>query len=126
MIHRSQLVAIALAGMLLAACIPDTGRPETCDEPSVALEVTLVEERLEPGNPAVCQGQDVTITVDVQRDGILHLHGYDDVLPAREVRAGTSEEFVFTAGRIGEFVIALHTTDGPAEATAGVLTVHER
>jgi hypothetical protein len=73
----------------------------------------------------VCRGQQVTITFTIQRDGILHLHGYDDLLQAREVRAGQTVDFKFTAAHAGQFPIALHTTDGPSETTVGTLIVNE-
>ncbi len=56
---------------------------------------------------------------------MLHLHGYDDQVPATEVRAGQETVFAFDAVRSGQFPIALHTTDGPAEIDVGTLTVHE-
>jgi hypothetical protein len=118
-------IPIALLTAVLAACVPSTNLPTTCHDPSVAFAATLVEERLEPATFDVCRGQQVTITFTIQRDGILHLHGYDDLLPAREVRAGQTVDFAFEAVHAGQFPIAVHTTDGPADATVGTLIVNE-
>jgi hypothetical protein len=73
----------------------------------------------------VCRGQEVTIRVTVERDAVFHLHGYDEELPAREVRAGEDVTLTFAATRAGQFPIEIHTTDGPAEAQVGTLVVHE-
>ena len=110
---------------LLVACVPSTVLPEDCDAPDVTRGSTLTGEQLEPATIEVCRDQQVTLEVEVERDGILHLHGYDDQTPAVEVRAGETTELAFTAVRAGQFPIALHTTDGPAEATVGTLIVHE-
>jgi hypothetical protein len=119
------LVVTALASMALAAgCVPDAGLPSTCHDPSVRFEATLVEERLEPANFAACRDQEVTIAFTIERDGILHLHGYDEDVPATSVHAGDEVDFTFVA-KAGAFPIALHTDDGPAEVTVGTLTVHE-
>jgi hypothetical protein len=118
-------IRIALLTMALAACVPSTSLPATCHDPSVALAATLVGERLEPATFHVCRGQRVTITFTIQRDGILHLHGYDDQLGAQEVREGQTIDFSFEAVRAGQFPIALHTADGPAEVDVGTLVVNE-
>lgn len=110
---------------ILVACVPQVVLPATCNDQSVMLHAAFVDERLEPATLEVCRDQQVTLMVDAQRDGILHLHGYDDQAPATEVRAGRTLTLEFTAVRSGQYPIALHTTDGPAEATVGTLIVHE-
>jgi hypothetical protein len=119
------LATAALLGTLLTACVGDAGLPETCHDPSVNFTATLSGEQLEPATFDACRGQAVTITFTIERDGVLHLHGYDDQVPAAEVRAGQETVFEFDAVRSGQFPIALHTTHGPAEVTVGALTVHE-
>jgi hypothetical protein len=108
------------------ACVPQVQLPGTCDNPSVVLHATLADEQLTPRTLEVCRHQHVTLEVDVQRDGVFHIHGYDDQASAIEVRDGATLKVVFTAVRSGQFPIALHTTDGPAEVTIGTLIVHER
>lgn len=123
--HRRAAALLALAAFL-AACVPPTVLPETCDDPSVTLQATLVEERLEPSPLEVCRDQRVTLEVAIERDGVFHLHGYDDQVAATEVRSGETLELTFTTVRSGQFPIALHPADGPAaELTVGVLIVHE-
>ena len=119
------LAAPALLAAVLTACVGDAGLPATCHDPSVSFEATLSDEHLEPASFDACRGQEVTITFTIERDGVLHLHGYDDQVPATEVRAGQETVFEFDAVRSGQFPIALHTTDGPAEVNVGTLTVHE-
>lgn len=123
--RHAWLAAVMLLAALLAACVGDAGLPSTCHDPSVDFAATLSGERLDPAELNACRGQTVTITFTVNRDGVLHLHGYDDQVPATEVRAGQETVFDFDAVRSGVFPIALHTTDGPAEVTVGTLIVHE-
>jgi hypothetical protein len=117
--------ALVLVAAILTACVPQVVLPATCQEPSVVLHATLAAEQLTPGTLEVCRDQRVTLTIDVQRDGIVHLHGYDDEVAATEVQAGETLDLEFTAVRSGQFPIALHTQDGPAEVTVGILIVHE-
>jgi hypothetical protein len=119
------LVLAVACQAALAGCVPDVGLPATCQQPAVSFETTLSGQRLEPATFDVCRDQRVTITLDVQKDGILHLHGYDDLVGAKEVRAGQRFELVFTAAHVGQFPIALHTLNGQAELTVGTLTVHD-
>jgi hypothetical protein len=122
---RALLGVAMLLAALLTACVGDAGLPPTCHDPQVAFAATLSDEHLEPASFDACRDQAVTITFTIERDGVLHLHGYDDQVPATEVRAGEETVFAFDAVRSGQFPIALHTTDGPAEVTVGALTVHE-
>jgi hypothetical protein len=114
-----------LPAAIVGACVPQVDLPATCDDPSVTLHATLADEHLTPATLEVCRDQRVTLVVDVQRDGVFHLHGYDDQAAATEVRAGQTLSLELTAVRSGQFPIALHTTDGRAEATIGTLIVHE-
>lgn len=117
---------VLLAAAALTGCAGGVQRPDDCAAPSVERAATLTSDyRLEPNAIAVCRGQQVTLEVDVQTDGVLHLHGYDDQTSAQEVTAGTPLTMTFDAVRAGQFVIELHTSDGPAELDVGVLTVDE-
>jgi hypothetical protein len=118
-------ILIAVLTAALSACVPSTNLPATCHDPSVAFSATLVDERLEPATFDVCRGQQVTLTFTIQRDGILHLHGYDEELGAQEVRAGQTLDFGFEAVRAGQFPIALHPADGHDELDVGTLIVNE-
>lgn len=120
--------AATLAGTVLlatAACVPATSLPEDCDTASVQRQATLSGESLDPSSIQVCKGQQVTIDFTIQRDAVLHLHGYDAQVPAQEVHTGETVTFAFDADQAGEFPIEIHTHDGPAEATVGTLVVNE-
>jgi hypothetical protein len=123
--RQLNLIPLALLWVMLAACVPSTSLPATCHNPSVAFAATLTEERLEPATFDVCRDQQVTITFTIQRDGILHLHGYDDQLAATQVRAGQTIDFSFEAVRAGQFPIALHPADGSEETDVGTVVVNE-
>ena len=114
-----------LVAAIVGACVPQVVLPATCTDPSVTLHASLADEHLTPGTLEVCRDQRVTLVVDIGRDGIFHLHGYDDQVAATEVRAGETLDLEFTAVRSGQFPIALHPTSGPAEVTIGTLIVHE-
>ena len=119
--HRAPLLAL----LCLAACVPAGNVPDDCGEAAVVREATLVERRLEPATLEACRDQEVTIELVVQQDAIFHIHGYDAEAPAQSVEAGKTVTIAFEAVRAGQFKIAIHTSDGPAEATVGTLVVHE-
>ncbi len=119
-------IPVLLALMLsLAACVEASGVPDDCGAPAVTREATLADGRLEPATLEVCRGQEMTLVLSVEMDAVFHIHGYDAEAPAREVAAGEELRITFQAVRAGQFPIAIHTTDGRAEADVGTLTVHE-
>ena len=111
------LLAVALAGCL-------DGDPDCAALPT-RIELTLTADRLTPTNPAVCRDREVTLVVTSEVDGVLHIHGYDDQVPATTVTAGEVTELVFTAARSGQFPIELHTDENTQGAGLGIFTVHE-
>ena len=117
--------AIVLAAAIIVGCVPQQTLPPTCHDPAVTLHATLGDEHLEPSILEACRGQKVTMSVVIERDGIFHLHGYDAQTSATEVRTGQTLNLEFEAVRSGQFPIALHTTDGPAEAIIGTFIVYE-
>lgn len=121
---RPILAIAGLVTVLLSACVSES-RPPTCNEPDVTLELTLTADSLTPTDPAVCRGQEVTLLVDSQVDGTLHIHGYDEQVPASTVTAGEELRLEFTASRPGQFSIEMHTDARPQGASVGVFTVHE-
>lgn len=123
---RPRLLALVALCALLVACVDDN-RPddEACAAPSITLDVTLTEESLTPTDPAVCRGQEVTLSVTPEVDGVLHIHGYDAAVPATEVRDGQAVQLEFTADRSGQFPIELHTAEDSQGVSVGVFTVHE-
>ncbi len=122
--HRILVTAgAALIGLSVAGCVQQPAKPSDCGEPSVKRNATLTSDGLDPRNIDVCRGQQLQLTVKIQADGVLHIHGYD--AQAKEVRVGQTITFDFTAVRSGQFVIELHMQAQPNGLNMGVLTVHE-
>ena len=120
------VASLAFAGLLVpaTACVQQSDRPSDCDASHVERSATLNDGGLDPDAFDVCKGQAVTITITVQRAGELHLHGYDDQVPAQEVAVEDEIELAFTASRAGQYPLELHT--GQDEIEIAILTVHER
>jgi hypothetical protein len=116
--------ALLLVVALTASCVPQADLPADCSASAVQRQATLAGEGLKPPSIDVCRGQQVTLVINVQRDGVLHLHGYDVELPETELHAGTTAHLGFTAVRSGQFPIELHSADG-TEVEVGIFTVHE-
>ena len=117
-------IVLAILSLLISACVQDN-RPESCDADEVTVELELTAEALSPSDPAVCRGQEVTLEIASEVDGIIHIHGYDEAVPATEVAAGQDLSLTFTAERSGQFPIELHPADDPAGVSVGVFAVHE-
>jgi hypothetical protein len=84
--------AILIVAAIIAGCVPQQPLPATCNDPAVTLTATLADEHLDPGVLEACRGQQVTLSVKIERDGIFHLHGYDDQSSATEVRGRADAE----------------------------------
>ena len=119
---RLSFVAGMLLAVALAGCI---GGDPDCAALPTRIELTLTADRLTPSSPAVCRDREVTLVVTSEVDGFIHLHGYDDEVPATAVTAGEVTELVFTASRSGQFPIELHTDENTVGVALGVFTVHE-
>ena len=117
---------LGLAGILLAAtaCVQQSGLPSDCGASQVGRTATLSNGGLAPDSFDVCKGQAVTLSINVHVAGTLHLHGYDDQVPEKEVAVGDVAKLTFTASRAGQFPLELHT--GTDEIELAILTVHER
>lgn len=122
---RRALVLMAIV-LVLAACVEDT-RPqgESCEAPTIEVALTLSEDGLQPASPSVCRDQEVTLAITSSVDGVVHIHGYDDWVPATEVVAGEDLELTFVAEKSGQFRIELHPADDPRGVELGIFTVHE-
>lgn len=118
------LAFLAVSLALITGCIADT-RPDTeiCAQAAVTLDARLTDERLEPSNLDVCRGQVVTLRVAAERDGFLHIHGYDE--QAAELLPGETVVFQFVVERSGQFPIEVHTNEATQGTELGVFTVHE-
>jgi hypothetical protein len=119
---RATLLAGLLVVVALAGCI---GGDADCAALPTRVELTLTADELTPASPSVCRDREVTLVVTSEVDGILHIHGYDDEVPATEVAAGEVTELVFTTRRSGQFPIELHTDENTQGVALGVFTVHE-
>ena len=109
----------------LAACVTEN-RPETCDEDATTIELTVSAAAMEPNDPAACRAQRVTMIVHSEVDGVFHIHGLDDVVPATTLAAGEEVTLEFIADRSSQYPIELHASDDPQGVTIGIFTVHER
>ena len=116
------LSLIAAGLLILAGCTPSDA---ACAAESVTLEATVTDEVMDPSALAVCRGQEVTLELHSQTDGVFHLHGYDEQVPATSLTPGQTTALVFTAEVAGQFIIELHAHSGQGEAEIGILTVNE-
>jgi hypothetical protein len=122
-VHRFRVWLLAsICAIVLAAC---AGGGVDCGSMPSDIELTLTAEALSPSSIAVCRGDDVTLTVDAEVTGVLHIHGYDAEAPATNVTEGEALDLRFSAGRSGQFPIELHTDENTQGVNVGLLTVHE-
>ena len=120
----SRWPALFVAGLLfVGGCTPSAAGP--CDATSVALEATVTDEAMDPSALAVCRGQDVTLELHSQTDGVFHLHGYDEQVPATSLTPGQTTTLEFSADAAGQFIIELHARSGESEVEIGIFTVNE-
>ena len=122
---RSLLLRIVLALVTTTALAACVGGSPGCEAVPAEIELTLTADTLTPSDPAVCRGSDVTLTVTVEVDGVLHIHGYDAEVPATPVTQGEVVELAFTAERSGQFLIELHTDENTQGVNVGLFTVNE-
>ena len=119
---RRAVASVALTGLLAAGCVGGTA---DCGALPERYELALTDDALTPSAPAVCRGDEVTLTVRSEVDGVFHIHGYDEQVLATEVVAGETAELAFTAARSGQFAIELHREGSPEGVAVGIFTVHE-
>jgi hypothetical protein len=91
----------------------------------VALEATVTDEAMDPSALAVCRGQEVTLELRSETDGVFHLHGYDEQVPATSLTPGQTTILEFSAHAAGQFIIELHARSGEGEVEIGIFTVNE-
>lgn len=118
-----RLAGIAvLVTILVTACVPSGSG---CEDLPDRVDVSVTADGLDPTQPSVCRDRDVTLVLDSEVDGVFHIHGYDEQVPATTVTAGETLELSFTTARSGQFPIELHTDDEPQGIDVGILTVRE-
>jgi hypothetical protein len=120
------VIATAVAIVGLSACVSQQQTdPSACAQAAVTLTATLpATGKLQPENLNVCEDQQVTLTVTAERNGAVHLHGYDDQNAEVEVTPGKDSTLAFTANHVGQFVLEFHPADGSDESQVGLLTVN--
>jgi hypothetical protein len=116
---------LAVACVLLAGCVDD-GRPATCDAVAVTVELTVSADGMDPNPVSVCRGQEVSLELRPEVDGVFHVHGLDAVLPATTIAAGEPVTLTFTPDQTGQFPVELHPADDPQGISIGIFTVHDR
>lgn len=118
-----RMALVTMVAAILSGCIED-GRPAACEGPT-EISLALTAGALTPADPSVCRDQGVTLRFESEVDGVIHIHGYDDAVPATAVVAGETLELGFTATRSGQFPIELHLGGDPRGAEIGIFTVRE-
>lgn len=83
-----------------------------------AFAVTVSGNRMAPQTITVKQNDSVTLTVTVDRDEEIHLHGYD---LKHEIKAGGSATYQFKADKSGNFDIEIEDSS----TTIGHLVVNQ-
>ena len=89
---------VILTTALAAAC--GSAEPE-----EVEISVSLRDKQMTPETIQVSQHDTVTLKIDSDAPGSLHLHGYNI---EQAVTLGTIEDFVFAADATGRYRIAFH------------------
>jgi hypothetical protein len=127
MVRPTRLIlGILLAtGGTLAGCV-DADRPGTCAADAVTLEVTVAADGMEPNPAEICTGQDVTLSLRPEVDGVFHIHGLDAHVPATTIVDGEPLDLTFRPDRSGQFPVELHPADDPRGIAIGIITIYER
>lgn len=132
--HASPIIGgrPALAAVLMSLTVGTVGcvesseaAPGACAAAAVEVELTLTTSLLSPDDPTACRGQEVTLRIDSDVEGVLHVHGYDAELIPIDVSPEGTTEISFDATRSGQFPIELHSVQDSDGSTVGILTVHE-
>jgi hypothetical protein len=117
-------VLLALGGSL-AGCV-DANRPEACRAHTVIVEITVAADGMEPNPAEICTGQDVTLSLRPEVDGVFHIHGLDAHVPATTIADGEPLDLTFVPDRPGQFPVELHPADDPRGIAIGIVTIYER
>ena len=80
------------------------------------IAVKLTAGQLDPGTIKVGQNDTVTLKIEADQPGSVHLHGYD---LEQDVASGDIIDFVFLADASGRFRIAFHAAGVDHHQTSG-------
>ena len=101
---------VSLSGLWLAAVLPPilllTAACEGGIPAAVEVPVKVELDSLTPETIKVKQGDTVTLKLDADDSGLLHIHGYDI---AKEVGQESPVDLLFEATATGRFKITLHS-----------------
>jgi methionine-rich copper-binding protein CopC len=122
LVRLGAIAISAISAIVLAGCIPGAA---ACPSAAPVIDVMVTATSMSPSDPDACRGQDVTLRVAAEADGVFHIHGYDEAVPATTVAAGETTDISFTADRAGQFPIEFHAQDDPAGVEIGILTINE-
>ena len=117
------MVAAGVVLVLAAAFILLRPGAAACPAATVSLEVVVSETGMRPSALEVCRGQDVTLLVRSEVDGVFHIHDLDDAVPATEISAGEELTLRFRPTVARVHGVELHTNDG-ASVELGTFTVN--
>ena len=104
------LLTLVLAALALSVACGGGGPEE------LAIPVTLRGGTMTPETIQVGHNDTVTLEIDSDAPGALHLHGYD---LEGGVLAGEVSDFVFVADATGRFRVAFHEAMGESESAHG-------
>ena len=93
--------SLAIALTAVAAC--GGGGPEDLE-----IAVKLEGDKLNPETIQVGQRDTVTLKIETDKPGEIHLHGYDI---EKDLEAGQVTELIFVAGATGRFRITFHAAE---------------
>ena len=119
------LLLLLSVGGALTGCV-DADRPETCEAGAVTIEITVGADGMEPNPTEMCTGQEVTLTLRPEVDGVFHIHGLDAHVPATTIAEGEPMNLTFTPDRSGQYPVELHPADDPRGIAIGIVTIYER
>lgn len=117
---------IAAAGIVLllaAAFIVLRPGSAACPAESASFVVAVDETGMTPSALEACRGQEVVLEVQSAVDGVFHIHGLDEVVPATEIFDGEELTLRFTPTTARVYGIELHTHHGE-NVELGTLTVN--
>lgn len=101
------LVARMLMPLVLVLALVGCSSPETVEPTTINLTVTD-SAPAEPREEAVELGSVVTLVVESEVDGLVHVHGFEEKL---DLVAGGTAEATFKASMTGAFEIETHEPD---------------
>ena len=101
----SEIALLVLFLLVLGAVLSACG---SASEPEDRVfDLTISEDALEPEVIKVNQGDTVTLNVRSDKEGALHVHGYNEVADVAPEAPGTVQ---FTADATGRFSLVLHVS----------------